>query len=241
LLKKALHLSRQMSNTAWTRKSLHGLGTAYQNWGDTSRAIDYFREYLEILDPETEWEEAREIWHTMGRLHRKAQQYHETYQIYHAFLEQAKAHGDDEAAAEAQLQIGDVYRRVEEAKKAVEAYKDALSLARDLKDREREAKALSGLGLAYYDMGRNWHAGRHLDKAVEQAEKTGDEALIAMTRYKLALVLYKQKKWTKALPHAEAARQLFRNLGADDMLQRVEGMLTAIGEQKERSTGFLLP
>ena len=83
------------------------------------------------------------------------------------------------------------------------------------------------------------HRIRSLEKALGKAQEQGDEALLAQTNYRLALIYSKQKKWSKAQPYAETADALYRQLQDEAMVSRTARILDSILEQKEKSTGFL--
>jgi ATP/maltotriose-dependent transcriptional regulator MalT len=94
------------------------------------------------------------------------------------------------------------------------------------------------MGLAYTDMGKNWQAARHGDKALAAAQKSDNEECVAWASYKLALVLYRQGKWGRAQLHAGRAESLFAQLGNENMTQRAQKMLVRIEQQKGKSTGL---
>ena len=104
-----------------------------------------------------------------------------------------------------------------------------------------EAITLGNLGLAYVDQGKKWQATRSCDKALNVARKSKSANTLAWTRYKYALVLFKQGKWNKVVPLAEKAAQLFVRLEDKEMVDRTKTLQhDAEGElRKKRSSSFL--
>jgi tetratricopeptide (TPR) repeat protein len=128
-----------------------------------------------------------------------------------------------------------------ELDQAVDLYKEALDLAQAQGDSTAELTALANLGLVFTDQGKKWQAIRYADKALVLARSTKSGKNLARTYYKYALILFKQEKWIKVLPHAEKAAELFDRLGDEEMMEKAQALRdeAVTEQQKKRSSGFL--
>lgn len=240
LHKRALALAEGVGAREMERQALFALGQDYEKWGDIGRAIEYYQQHLAIVEEQgDEWDARKDALSKLGPMYAKLKQLRISIEASEMYLEQSRAAGDQAAEIDALQQMGLIYRVASDTGKATNYYREALTIARELADVEGEVSTLSSLALVYYDMGRKWQATRNMEKAMSRAEETKIEPLIATTAYRLALILCKQKKWSKAMSYVEQAARLFQKLQNDGMLQRTWKIRDAIEEQKDKTTGFL--
>lgn len=240
LHKRVLTLADGVGMREIGRQALFDLGRDYEQWGDVGRAIEYYQQHLAaVVEYGGGWELKKNALAKFGPMYARLKQFRASIEVSEQYLEQSRANRDRQAELDALQQLGLVYRVIADTGKAANYYRDALAVARGLHDGEAEAATLSNLALTYYDMGRKWQATRNMEKAMSRAQETKNSLLIATTAYRLALILCKQKKWSKALPYADRAEELFQALQNETMLQRTNKLINAIEEQQERTTGFL--
>lgn len=242
LYKRVGDLARQMHNQQMETKALFGLAKAYESWGDSGRAIQYYLKLLSVIREERNWETEREILSALIGLYTKLKQAPKALATGEEYLTQAMAHHDAAASMDAYNRLGEMFRRLKEDKKAAEYFKKALAIARERQDAKAESLSLANLALAYQQVdgvGRGWQATRNMEKALARAQDVEDDVLIAEMTYKLAFLLYRQKKWNRALPVAEQAAHLAKTIQDEAMQERAQKLQAAIEQQNQRSTGFL--
>ncbi len=242
LYKRAMNLAKQMHNRPLEHQCLLALAKAYESWGDSGRAIQYYRDLFTAVRGDKEWETEREIWPNIISLYTKLKQAREALQAGEEYLARALEHHDLTASIDAYNRLGELYRRIKDIKRASEYFKKALSLARDNQDIGAEAVSLGNLALAYQQMDsmtRGWQASRNMEKALARAQEVEDEALMAEMTYKMAFLLYRQRKFSRAEDYAEQAGHLAKTLSDEQMQERVRKLQDAITEQNQRATGFL--
>ena len=242
LYKRAMNLAMQMQNRQVEHNSLLALAKAYEAWGDSGRAIQYYRDLLSVVREQHDWETEREILPGVIGLYTKLKQARQALDVGEDYLARALEHQDEAASMDAYNRLGEMYRRMKDDKRASEYFKKALAMAREQRDGIAEAVSLANLALAYQQMdgvGRGWQATRNMEKALARAQDAMDEVLVAEMTYKLAFLLYRQKKWGRALPFAEQATQLAKTLQDTQMQERAQKLQEAIEQQNQRATGFL--
>ncbi len=242
LYKRAMTLAMQMGNREIEHKSLLALARAYEAWGDSGRAIQYYRDLLTIVREEGDWETEREILPGIAALYIKLKQARHAMGVGEEYLARALAQNDVAAGVDAHNRLGEMHRRMKDEKRASEHFKKALALAREQQNLGAEVLSLANLALAYQQMdgvGRSWQATRNMEKALARAQETKNEKLIAEMTYKLAFLLYRQKKWSRALPFAEQAVHMAKGLQDSQLQDRTQKLQEAIEQQNQRATGFL--
>lgn len=243
LYKRALQMAEQTHNRVAQSEALLALGRAYEAWGDTSRALQYYHNFQKMVaEGGVSWQMEREMYPAMSSLYLKLKKAQPALEAGEKYLARAIEQKDKNATLDAYYHLGEVYSRTADKKRAADYFKKALALAREAQNPVVEALSLSNLALVYQYMegvGSGWRAGRYMDKALARADDSGDERLVAEVRYKLALLLLRQKKWERAGEIVQLVMQRARALQDGALLERAEKLEALIGERSQRPTGFL--
>ncbi len=243
LYKRVLQMAEQTQNRAVQSEALLALARAYEAWGDTSRALQYYRDFCKMAaDGSVPWQVESEVFPAMSSLYLKLRQLQPALEAGEKYLARAIEQKDSHAMLDAYYHLGEVYSRTTDKKRAADYFKKALALAREVQNPTVEVLALSNLALVLQYMegvGSGWRAGRYIDKALARANETRDARLVAEAHYKLALLLLRQKKWERAGEVVQLAIQRARALQDGALLERAERLEALIAERSQRSTGFL--
>ena len=235
--KRQLMLARELGDRQQGKLALVGVGRAYDRWGDPTRAINYFERYLQIVRREKDPMAVAEALYVLGERYHRTRQLPQAYTAYQEYVAIARRQERTTAVVDGLNKLGDVARDMNDPKGAVEFYREAAALAREQADLVSEAWAISNMGIAYNLLGKQWQAGRQAEKATQLAIHSGDAPTIGRTSYRQALVLYRQEKWSKALPLAMQTRQIYARLEDQEMLEKTDRLLAAI-EKRQKKAGF---
>ena len=230
-------LARELNDHHQGKLALVGIGTAYERWGDPTRAINYFERHLKLSRQEKNWPAVAEMLYALGERYHKTKQLALAYAAYEEYVAIVRQAEDYTAVGDGLNKMGNVVRDSNNAKEAIDLYKEAESLAKEQANLAGEAWAVSNMSIAYNLMGKQWQASRHADRALKLAIRSGDIPAIARTNYRQALVIFRQEKSDKALPFAQQARQLYERLKDQEMLDKTDRLLAAI-EKRRKKTGI---
>lgn len=220
---RALKLAGQMNNRQVQQQSMLALAKAYESWGDSSQAIQHYLDYLQALRTQGDWEAEYQVLPNLAALYVKIKQGRTALELGEAYLARALEKKDTAATIDAHNLIGDIFFLLKDEKRAADAGKKALALAREKRDTKREAISLRNLAQAYQkinSVGSGWQALRHMEKALDRAQESGDEALMADVCYRLAVLLYQQKKWGRAKAQVLRAEGLAEAVKSPPLLEQ---------------------
>ena len=96
---------------------------------------------------------------------------------------------------------------------AVAIHTHALRAARDTDDPAGEARALTNLGVVYWQQGRYQQAAEHHQQALTLAREIGDQAGEARALDNLGAVYSRQGHYPQAAEHQQQALTLYREIG----------------------------
>ena len=238
MYKRALLLARERNDRKTEQVMLTRLAKAYELWGDFSRAVTYLEQSLAMV--EAQGDVAAQSWHwrELAQLFRKLNQVRPAMEGFEKALALARSVEDGRSEVETLTDLADLSRAVGDQTQAMEFYKQALELAQGRGLTLQEAMILSGMGMSYHDSGKKRQAVRDLEHSLDVAKKARSSRTVADVSYRLALVLCKYGRWDKAEPHAQMAHRLYTRIGDATMIERCEGILSRIQQNRGKSTGF---
>jgi len=173
-LEPALASARQLKDKNMEGVHLANLGVAYENLGETRKAIDYYELALaivrEIGDKRVEGNALGNLgdaYVTLGDT-RKAIDYCEQA------LAIAREIGNRRGEGNVLGNLGDAYVTLGETRKAIDYYEQRLAIAREIGERRGEGYTLGNLGKAYADLGDAKKAIEYYEQALAIAREISD-------------------------------------------------------------------
>jgi tetratricopeptide (TPR) repeat protein len=211
-LEAALAAALQLKDRAAEGWHLGNLGIAYDNLGQTRRAIECHEKNLAI---------ARE----MGNRRNEGAAlvnlgidyaYLGDTRCAIVFFKQALviAHeiGERRAEGDALGNLGNAYAALGEMQRAVEFHEQALVVSREIGDRRTEGQDLCNLGLAYAALGEMRRAGELYAQCLAITHEIGDRLSEGSVLFNASLALDALGDRAKAIAHAEAALEIFKQV-----------------------------
>ncbi len=230
LFRRMQELARRTGDKLAEQRALLNLGEAYGCWGDWERKAEYLKEHLTISRQMGSHALEMKTMAELGHLLYQMRHHKEAIPVFTAYLEKARATGNRVAEIKALHMLANATRDSGHTKKSVDRYKAAWNMARKEKRPLAEAAILSDLGVAYNDMGKKRPAGRYAAKGLQVAERVGDETAVAEANFKMAMVLFKQKKHSKARPFAQKAHAFYVEQGDKEQAERMQRVLRMIDQ-----------
>lgn len=152
-LEIALVSATRLKDRANEGVALGNLGTAYENLGETQRAIVFYKQALLIA---RELGDRRSEGIGLGNLgiaYKNLGDTQRAIQFYEQQLAIVRQVGDHKGEGNALGNLGNAYALLNEHQRAIQFYEQALLIARELGDRRGEALGLGNLGIASQNLG----------------------------------------------------------------------------------------
>ncbi len=212
-LRSALAAARKLGEKQNEGAHLGSIGYAYDDLGETRRAIEYYEQALAIAR-ETGDRREEGIWlgnlgltfDVLGEM-RKAIEYHEQA------LAIAREFGDRHGEASHLSNLGLAYADLGETRQAIQYHEHALAIAREFGDRHGEASHLSNLGLAYADLGETRKPIEYYEQALAISREIGDRRGESNDLGNLGNAYHALGETRRAIDYYEQALPISRKIG----------------------------
>ena len=215
-LERAVSAAREIGDRQGEGKALGNLGAAYQDFGETGKAIEFYQQALVII---RESGNRRFEGIMLGNLGVAYQDFGETgkaIELYEQDLAIAQETADRRGESTALHNIGNAYRSSGEIHKAIKFLERALVIDREIGDRRGEGDDLGSLGNAYADLGEVRKAIELYQQRFVIAQEIGDLPGVGYAAFNTGLALYKLEKKEKAIDLVKDALELFEAIESPD-------------------------
>ena len=228
-LEAAARAARRLDDRKAEGVHLGNLGLAYQNLGETHRAVEYITAGLDI---------AREIGDRSGEgnsLGNLGVAYHRLGETqtaikhYTAALDIAQEIGDRRGEGTRLGNLGSAYNGLGETHKAIDCHQQALAISQEIGDRRREGLNLGNLGDAHLTLGEAERAIEYCSQALEIVHEIGDRRLEAFQRASLGEAYAALGRPTLARDYWTQALAIFEAIG-DPIAERVRQWLAELDD-----------
>ncbi|HKP54568.1 MAG TPA: tetratricopeptide repeat protein [Chloroflexia bacterium] len=177
-LQAALAYARVAKDMSAEGRFLGSLGVAYRKLGDTSKAIGYYEQALEIMKEIGDHHSEGRALGNLGLVYLDLGDTSKGIGYYEQALEIMKEIGDRRDEGIAFSNLGLAYLDLGDTSKAIGYFEQHLLIVREIGDRHSEGTTLSGLGFVYLDLGDTSKAigyfEQHLLIAREISDRRGE-------------------------------------------------------------------
>lgn len=189
------------------------LGLAYDNLGETRRAIEHYEQSLMMA---REFGNRYVEGNALGNLGLAYANLGETRRAIEQFelaLVIAREIGDHRGERSALSSLGLAYTALGETRRAIDHHEQHLMIAREFRDRYGEGNALGNLGLAYAAMGETRRAIEHHEQHLVIAREIGDRRGEGNALGNLGLAYAALGETDRAIEHYEHVLAIMREIG----------------------------
>jgi tetratricopeptide (TPR) repeat protein len=232
-LEIALLAARRSGDRKSEAATLSNLGLAYDDVGETRRALEFYEQAL-LIDRQT-GNRAGEgiVLGNMGIAYFVLGETHQAIQFYEQNLAIAREIRDRRGEGAALGNLGIAYADVGETHRAIQLYEQRLTIAREIGDRRGEGNALGNLGNAYQTLGETRRAIQFYEQRLTIARAIGDLRGEGTALGNMSLALDELGEPAQAIQHAEQALIILEQI-EDPHAAKVRTRLGAWREQTDQ-------
>jgi tetratricopeptide (TPR) repeat protein len=215
-LQSAVAAARVAKDKSVEGRLLATLGLAYGDLGDTSKAISYSEQALEIMKEIGDRPGEGIALSGLGGAYYVLGDTSKAISYYEQRLQIAKEIGDRRNEGNALGNLGVAYGNLGDTNKAISYYEQVLGIMKEIGDRRSEAIALGNLGLTYDNLGDINKAISYYEQDLQIAREIGDRRSEAATSWNLGLVMEKQGDLDRAAQLMRVTVDFEREIGHAD-------------------------
>lgn len=191
---------------------LFQLGNEQLNSGEAQKALETYRQVLEIRRKIGDRAGEGEVLHKIGVVYHRLSQYHQAVEFYQKALTIRKDLGDYIGEAATLHNLGEVYRLLGQYQQALEVLQQALAIRKKFNDKTGIGSTLNHLGAVYYQMGDYSRALESYEKALTIRREVRDKAGEGRTLANLGLIYGNLGQYVRALELYQQALAIFDSL-----------------------------
>ncbi len=211
---KALQLNQnQLDNIERKRIALNGLGLVYTDWGEFTKAIEYFEQYQALVRKQQNDEALAVGYNHLGFAQYRNGNLKDSIESYKKALEINRKLGKRQGEGDVLGNLGLVYRKLREFERAIEYHREALKISRELDRKQSEVKDLGNIGLVEYDRENYKEAIDSYDKALHLSQRIGNKQDELNQYLNLGDALRNMDKLDRAKENYKKAQQIAEELG----------------------------
>ena len=209
----ALALFRALGWEHEAGATLDLLGQIYRARGDTSRALELYREALTLSQRLGRPSAEAKTLMNMGRAYRAAGDTGKAIDSYRQALDRWRALGNRTLEATTLSSLGNLYQFLGDPRQAMDQLEPALALFVAEGNAREEARTLTSMGNAYSRMGQGQKGVETLQRALAIERRIGDRVGEALTLNDLGWVYILSGDWPHVRECFVRARALYREAG----------------------------
>lgn len=198
------------------------LGIVSKNQGDFESAIGYYEKSLEYSTKLGDDRLTANQYTNLGVVYGIQGRYDLAVEMHKKSLEVSQRRGLPDSAASAYGNLGVIYHAIGEYQKAMEMQENALAIMQGIGDEHGISMVLSNLANLYFLTGDIQKALTHYEQAQTRMESIGNLDSVAGVHFNRGLLFKQQGQIAQARKQLLKARELFRKLGENQWLQKVE-------------------
>jgi tetratricopeptide (TPR) repeat protein len=211
-LEAALAAACQLKDRAAQGVHSGNLGLAYDDLGETRRAIEFHQKRLIIAREINDRHGEGQALGNLGAAYFALGETQQAIELFEQDIVIAREIGDRRGEGAALGNLGSAYRELGETRRAVELHKQALIIDREIGDRRGEGEDLGNLGVDYAALGEMRHAIEVYEQRLTIAREIGDHRGMGIVLFNTGLAFDKLGDRVKAIAHVEAALEIFQQI-----------------------------
>jgi len=215
-LEVMLEAARRLKHRSSEGHALGNLGNAYEDLGETAKAIRYYEQVLAIARETGDRQGEGNAMGNLGIAYRTLGETRKAIEHHEQQLAIARETDDRRGEGGGLGNLGNAYFNLGEMRKAIEYYEQHLAIARETGDRRGEGRALGNLGIAYKHLGETRKAIEYYEQTFAIERETGDRRGQGISVWNMSLSLYQLGERKQALANAEAALRIFEEIESPD-------------------------
>lgn len=220
----ALTEARRWGNRELEGVTLVNLGLAYQDLGETKRAIQIYEQTLIIVRQIGNRRVEGVTLGNIGIAYTNLGEPRRAIEVFEQLLVIARDLPDRRIEGNTLNSLGVAYWTLKEIERAIEYFEQRLVIAREMGDRRGEGSALTNLGLAYTDQDETQRAIEFYEQALLIDRELGDHRGEGFDLWNISLVLNQLGQRAEAIQHAEESLVILEQL-EDPNAQKVRAAL----------------
>jgi tetratricopeptide (TPR) repeat protein len=194
-------------------RALSYLGTAYDELGETPKAINYHKQHLTIARERGDHRSEGIALGNLGCAYGALDEIPKAISYFKQTLAITRDIGDHLNEGHTLGNLGNAYALLRELPKAISYFEQRLTIARNIGDRQGEAIGLTNLGNAYTDLGATERAIESYDESLSIIRMIGDQRLEAYTLSYLTRAQTMHGSILQAMATFTQALTLLREIG----------------------------
>ncbi len=215
LFEESLFILREVGDRRGEGQTLNNIGSAYYRVGELQRAIECYKEALPILRETGDRRVEGYVLNSLGVVYRDVGD-SGAIDLAEESLGVAREIEDRQLEAVALSSIGFSYLYKGDPGQAIEFLEQTLAIDREIGDLRGEAMALNSLGNAYLALNQPQRALELYEKSLAVARETANRRGEGRTLWNIGLALYQLGNREQAVANAEAALEIYKQIGIPD-------------------------
>lgn len=232
-----LAAARFIGNYKAEGEALNNLGIAYRHLGNPRKALEFFRQALEIARNTSGEMGLGNILGNLGNTYIDLGDANRAIEVFDRCLSVHRQIGDHKGEYKDLGNLGNAYSMLRDASKAIEFYEKVLTIAYEIGDQQGQANSLCNLGSNYAALG-------NLPKAIESHERSlvitraiQDKRCELNVLYNLGIAYRRSGDVDKSIQFCQQALDIARDVksprGEANALSGLGNAYTELGDHKK--------
>ncbi len=195
---KAHDLYIDLDNLDGKEQAIGNMGRNYYYKGDLEKAIEYWRQGLEMQQEMKDTIAQSHTLSNIGAVFMRLEEYEDALIYTNKALEIQKSLKDTIGSIYSEANIGVIYMETAQYEKALKHLLKIKSIPRERFNSFFYANNISNLANVYQKMGENAKAISHYEQSISDLEKIGDLQQVSYAYNSLAFLYFQENKYVKA-------------------------------------------
>ncbi|MFN0086938.1 MAG: CHAT domain-containing protein [Blastocatellia bacterium] len=202
--------ARSLGNTIWEAVSLKGIADVKYKDGQLLKAVEIYRQYLEIIKSTRDRKSEANVLIRIGKIYEYLGNSQTALDVYKEALPVAREFKILRVEAATLSKMGELYFGIGEYQEALKHFNSSLPISQAMIDRAAEAMTLNALGNVYTALDETQKAMDYFQRAYDQAQSTPDKTFIVQTLNNIGKLELKLGQYQPAEEHLLQALQICR-------------------------------
>jgi len=220
----SLKICEARSDFRGSARALNACGAIYYHRGRWNDAADCYKRGIAIAEKENDDVNCSKLYSNLALVHWSSGELETAKTLLKKSLELSEKLEDDRGIARVQNNLGIIHWEQNKLDEAVAAYEQSLKLSVELDDKKTIATLYNNLGEVFRVKESFAEAERYYQKSLELSGQLGFKWQVAEVNLNLGQ-LYKENDEERSKKYLNTALDLYRELGAEKEIKRVQILL----------------